>query len=189
VAVALSFVVSGVLSDLVGAQAWLVTVIAVGAGWRYVPGFWRTVLAGAAGGAIAGVTILGPGFRLAMRIVAVLDPVRVPEFTIEGTLFILIMVGAFLGAILAIGAALIRRGLDLSRTVMTGWMSAVIMGLLLLDTGTRDEFMDLGAGAWLNIPMFGSVVFLYALVANRLIERFSVRKPGPATLEPVEVQA
>ena len=173
VGVALSVVAGAALSGMVGVAGWLVVLAAVAAGWRYVPGFWRTTLAGAVGGVAAGVVILGPGFRLAMRIVALTSsrPTIVPEFTIGGTLFIVILVGGVLGGMFGVGGALLRRGLGLSRLMASSLMATLLIGMLLLDTGIRDEFVRLGASLWVNIVMFGSIAFLYALAANRIMER------------------
>jgi hypothetical protein len=59
--------------------------------------------------------------------------------------------------------------------------------MLLLDTGLRDEFVELGEGPWLNIPMFGGVVFLYGLAANRIMDRVERLRSGQPSREPVGV--
>ncbi|MGH8873264.1 MAG: hypothetical protein ACRDWS_14980 [Acidimicrobiia bacterium] len=187
--VAVCAVGSGLSAILFGGPIWVVSLIALVVGWRYVPGFWRIVGLGALGGAVAGTLILGPGFRVAMRVVAILDPVRNSEFTLEGTFFIVLTVGSMLGGLIAIGGGLIRSGFRLSGSVTAIIMTLVIMGLLLSGSDLRSEFVDLGAGPWLNIPMFGSVVFLYALAANKLIDRIAARRAKQTTREPVEVQA
>ncbi len=187
--VAVTIVVSGLTSILLGGPLWVLSVVAIGVGWRYIPGFWRTVGFGLLGGAIAGVAVLGPGFRLSMRVVAILDPIRNVEFTLGGTLFIVIGVGLIIGGVFGLAAALLRRAFELPGRVMAVGMTAVIMGLLLADTGLRSEFVDLGAGPWLNIPMFGAVVFCYAIVANRLIDRFAQRKAARVGRQPAEMRA
>jgi hypothetical protein len=187
--VAVTIVVSGLMSMMLGGPIWVFSVVAIGVGWRYVPGFWRTMGIGLLGGAIAGAIVLGPGFRLAMRMVAILDPIRSVEFTMEGTVFILIAVGLIMGGVFGLGASLLRRAFRVSGRVMALGMTAAIMGLLLADPGLRSEFVDLGVGPWLNIPMFGAVVFLYSLVANRLIDRFAGRKTLRLPQETAEVQA
>lgn len=187
--VAVTVVVSGLMSILLGGPIWALTLIALGVGWRLIPGFWRTVGLGLFGGAIAGLIVLGPGFRLAMRVVAILDPIRTIEFTVEGTVFILIGVGLVIGGVFGLGAALLRRAFSVSGRVMALGMTAAIMGLLLADSGLRSEFVDLGAGPWLNIPMFGAVVFLYSVVANRLMDRFAERKASKVRPEAAGVQA
>jgi hypothetical protein len=65
--------------------------------------------------------------------------------------------------------------------------TAVLVALLVIDTGLRDELVTLGAGPWLNIPMFAAVCFGYSLFANRLIDRFESKKSVQAAWEPVEV--
>lgn len=176
-----------VVGAFIGERVALVVVALVAlAGWRYVPGFWRTIGGGLLGGAIAGALILGPGFRLAMRVVAILDIRRV-EFTLGGTFFIIVGVGVILGGALGVLAALLRRGLGWSGPIMAGVMTVGLVGLLLLDTGLRSEFVTLGAGPWLNIPMFTAVAFAYGLYANRLIDRLQAKTSRRATREAVEV--
>jgi hypothetical protein len=188
-AVAISILVSVILALALGNAFWLAVPVAFAIGWRSLPGFWRTVLRGLAAGAVAGLLVLGPGFRLAMRVVAILDPIRTPEFTAEGTLFIVVFVGGLLGGIFGLAAALLRRGLGLSGPAMAGWMTVALIGFLLLGPDLRSEFTDLGPGAWFNIPMFGLVVYLYGLVTNRLLDRFTVARPELTSSAPVEVQA
>jgi hypothetical protein len=53
-----------------------IVILGFGAGWLLVPGFWRSFGLGAIAGAMAGLLVLGPGLRIAMRVVAILDPVR-----------------------------------------------------------------------------------------------------------------
>ena len=142
---------------------------------KLVTGWWRTIGAGLLGGAIAGVLVLGPGLRLAMRTVAILDPRRV-EFTVEGTLFLIVMIGGIFGGVFGLPAALLRKGLGWSGSIMAGVMTGAIVGLMLLDTGLRSEFVTLGAGPWLNIPMFTAVIFGYGMFANRLIDRFGKKR-------------
>jgi hypothetical protein len=190
VGVALSVVAGAALSGMIGVAGWLVVLAAVGAGWRYVPGFWRTTVAGAVGGVAAGVVILGPGFRLAMRIVALTSsrPTIVPEFTIGGTLFIVILVGGVLGGMFGIGGALLRRGLGLSGLTASASMAVLLIGMLFLDGELRGEFMNLGASPWVNVPMFGSVAFLYALAANRIMDRIGWNKSRERSLVASGVQ-
>lgn len=188
VSVALSVVASGVLSNIYGGVAWVIALVFLAAGWRYVPGFWRTISSGALGGVIAGLLLLGPGFRLAMRVVAILEPTRAPEFTIGGTLFIVVFIGGMFGGIIAVGAALVRRGLGVSGPLTAGLMTVTIMGILLVDSELRSEFVDLGAGPWLNIPMFGAVVVLYGLAANRVGDMVEKKGSRQQSREPAEVQ-
>jgi hypothetical protein len=163
--------------------------VAIITAWRTVPGFWRTAGLGALAGAICGVLILAPGFRLAMRVVAILDPVRTPEFTFEGTIFIMVFLGVLVGAVFGIEAAVLRRAFTISGPVMALSMTAVIMGLLLAGADLRSEFVDLGAGAWLNVPMFATVVLFFSLALNRAVDRSQAKKPSQATPVATRVQA
>jgi hypothetical protein len=118
-----------------------------------------------------------------MRAVAILDPVRAPEFSIEGTMFIIIFLGGVLGGALGVFAAFARRGLGLDRLAISSTMTVMIMVLLLIDSELRSEFIELGAGPWANISMFASVTFGYAWVTQLIDERFSVTTPARAVAE------
>lgn len=152
-----------------------VLVIGVGAAWHLIPGFWRSVFQGAIGGLVAGMLILGPGLRLAMRVVAILDPFRSPEFTVGGTLFIIVGLGAIMGAIFGLFGNVARRGFGISVRV-AGLVPALFVALMIgLDSELRGEIIELGAGAWINVPMFAAVAVgygaLWALVLTRLEAR------------------
>jgi hypothetical protein len=167
--------------------------VLVGAGlaWRLVPGFWRSVLYGAIGGVVSGLLILGPGFRLAMRVVAIIDPLRTPEFTVEGTMFIVIFIGGFFGGILGIAGNLARRGLE-RRSIMASAIvpAAAVLAVLLSTEDLRMELFELGAGAWMNIPMFGMVGLLYGAGAIATATRFEQRRaPESSDEEDVSIVA
>jgi hypothetical protein len=178
--------IGGLISAPVGVA---VAGVAIIAGWRMVPGFWRTVGLGALSGAICGVLILAPGFRLAMRVVAILDPVRTPEFTMEGTMFIMVFLGVVLGAVFGIEAAVLRLAFTISGPVMAVSMTVIIMGMLLAGSDLRSEFLDLGAGAWLNVPMFATVVLLYSLALNKAVDRSHAKRASRAAPVEAGVQA
>jgi hypothetical protein len=155
--------------------------IGVGAAWLLVPGFWRSVFYGAVGGVVAGLLVLGPGLRLAMRVVAILDPTRRNEFTIGGTMFIIIGIGAIFGGIFGAIGGLARRGLGSSLRV-AGLVPALLVGLLIgLDSELRSEIIELGAGPWFNAPMFAAVALgygaLWSVVVSRLESRSLRKKP------------
>ena len=147
-------------------------IVGLGAGWLLIPGFWRGVLSGAIGGVIAGLLVLGPGLRLAMRVVAVVDPVRSPEFTIGGTMFIIIGIGAVMGGIFGVIGSVLRRGLNIPPLTAGLVPALLVMTLIGLDSELRREILELGIGPWLNIPMFGAVAIGYggawALAVSRL---------------------
>ena len=160
-----------------GSLSLAVIAAAAAVAWRYVPEFWRTVLYGAASGAIAGLVILGPGFRIAMRIVAIIDPFKTPEFTVGGTLFIVVGIGGLFGGVLGIVGCLTRQAVGLGSTFVSGAiLSAIVMGSLLADSDLREEFIELGSGPWVNIPMFGLVALAYAIAAMRMASRREERR-------------
>lgn len=148
-------------------------VVAVAAAWRWMPRFWRTLAAGVAGGAIAGLLILGPGFRVAMRVVAVLDPTRATELTVEGTMFIVIGIGGMMGGMFAAGGNLLRRAIGIESPVVAGTVLALaLMAQFVLASGDiSDEFFELGAGPWVNIPMFTAFAVGYGIAAMAIADR------------------
>ncbi|HEY5889646.1 MAG TPA: hypothetical protein VIW94_02955 [Acidimicrobiia bacterium] len=148
-------------------------VIALGVvlGWRLVPRFFLTLAAAGFAGAVAGAAIIGVGFRIAMRVVALLEPSRVPEFTIEGTLFIVIMIGGIFGGILGIVASFARRGFGVGRMGGALIAAGLVMGLILIDSETRRELFELGIGGWLNIPMFGLIALGYGYASQWIFDR------------------
>lgn len=176
----------GPLSPVGGAAEFLLIAVLVFCVWR-VPLFGWNMLKGGAGGAVAGVVVLGPGLRLAMRTVAIADPVRETEFTIGGTLFVVIGLGLVFGAIsgsyfVPVGRMLGLWGAKLAILPMVG-----ILMFLLRDSVLRSELTDLGFGAWMNVPMFSAIAFAYGWAALRFvdrIERGSARRPS---IEPARV--
>lgn len=162
-------------STVLGGPLFALPLLAVGMllGWRVLPSFWRTVGHGLVGGAVAGLLILGPGLRLAMRVVAILDPIRTPEFTWEGTLGIVFAVGGILGLVFGISSALLMRALG--RAVVSTTTVVLFMGLLLAGEDLRQELMELGAGPVVNIPLFAAVAAAFALVMTGIIERLERR--------------
>lgn len=169
--VAAAFLSMTSLIPLVGE---VLLLVGVGLGWWLVPEFWRSALFGALGGIASGILVLGVGLRVAMRVVAMLDPIRTPEFTLEGTMFILIGIGGIFGGLLGILANLARRGMRLNSVITAGILpAAAAMSLLFVDDEIRRELFELGAGAWVNIPMFGLVSILYGIavsVTTRVLE-------------------
>ena len=165
-------------------------VLAVIVAWRFTNGFWKTVAFGIVGGAIAGAVLMGPGFRLAMRVVAIMDPVRTPEFSVGGTLFIIVGIGGVLGGVIGIAGNLIRKAIPITSVVAAGVVVALIeMTMLLIEADLREEFVELGAGPWVNVPMFGLIVLGYGIAAMAIaeyMERQALdRKPAVAESEKV----
>jgi hypothetical protein len=175
-AVALAFaVLLGLVDVLPGPVTIGLLVVAVLAGWRFVPRFWRLVLRGAIGGGVAGVLVLGIGFRIAMRIVALMDPLTTPELTLEGTMLIIVMLGGMLGGIVGIVITVLRAGLDLPRRAMVAITATVVMVIFIGEPGLRSELLELGAGGWFNIPLFALVATAYGAAAVRLDDRLGAR--------------
>lgn len=166
------------ISGTLGPLGPALLLLSMGAAWRYMPRFWATLVRGLVGGAIAGVLILGPGFRIAMRVVSIMDPIRPAEFTMEGTMFIVIFVGAMLGGVLGACGLLVRTALGVRSSAVAGvGLGVATIGLLLLAPGDiRTEFFELGGGPWVNIPMFGAFAVSYGIAAMAIADR--LRRPG-----------
>jgi hypothetical protein len=164
-------------SELLG-PVWSMAVllIGIGAGWLLVPSFWRSALHGAIGGVVAGLLVLGPGLRIAMRVVAILDPVRSPEFTIGGTMFIIIGVGVMIGGTFGVFGNIARRGFGIPSRGAALVPALLVMLMLGLDSELRSELVELGAGPWLNIPMFGAVAVGYGALWARVVTRLELRR-------------
>lgn len=150
--------------------AGFVALVAIIAGARSLPRFWPRVGRGVLTGAVAGAMVMGPGLRLAMRVVAILEPSQTPEFTAGGTLFIVVL-GLILGAIFGIGVSL---NADSGRRRPVGFVVAAGgLGLLLITPDLRTELLELGFGWPLNVPMFGAVFYAYAAVVLGFVRRRS----------------
>lgn len=140
--------------------------------FRVVPRLGRTFGAGLLGGMVAGLVVLGPGLRVAMRVVAVMDSARRPEFSVEGMVFILVITGGVMGPILGLVLALTRRALNHSLAVSAILAAVAGLTLFVANTELRPELVGLGAGPGVNLALFGAAIALYGAGAERLIRRF-----------------
>jgi hypothetical protein len=158
--------------------AWSMVVffIGIGAGWLLIPGLWRSLLHGAIGGVIGGLLVLGPGLRVAMRVVAVVDPIRSTEFTVGGTVFIIVFIGGIMGGICGLFGNVARRGFGIPPRAAGLFPALLVMLMIGRDSELRGEIVELGAGPWLNIPMFGAVVLGYGALWTRLVTRLELRR-------------
>lgn len=156
-----------------------VVVMALWLGQRNIAGLWRHMRAGLAAGAVAGLLVLGPGLRTAMRVVAMMDPVRRPDFTLEGTLFVILFAGLFMGAVFGPSLSLLAAFLPES---VTGVVFAVTgLALLTIDPQLRTELVHLGGGAVFNAPLFGLVFWVHAKLTLRARRR-SLASRAPTDL-------
>lgn len=157
---------------------WPLALVTVGGtvafGWWLTSGFWRTVALGAVGGALAGLVVLGPGWRVAMRVVAIMDLFTSPEFSLGGTMFIIIVIGALSGGVMGSAGNLLRHAAGIRSATVSGLaLGLVLSGMLLAHL--RDELTDLGGGVWVNLIMFGAVSILYGMSAMHVTDRLAAR--------------
>lgn len=174
-------VVGGELSGL-GEIGGAIALAALAFGAVRMPGFFSSVFRGGVAGGIAGIAVLGVGMRLAMRLVAIADPVRATEFTIEGTLFLVLIFGGMFGAITGVWARASADALE-----RPAWARALafiaVAAMLVGDSEVRSEFVELGAGPLVNVPMFAAVVAGYAIAFHRLSGWRRVETVAPDAVE------
>ncbi len=155
---------------------------------RAAAGFAGSAFRGAVAGAVAGMLVMGVGFRLAMRVVAISDPNRTPEFSAGGTAFIVIGLGLMLGAFAGGYLGGLRHLLGLERVATAVIATVVLTPILFGDSEIFEELVELGLGAWVNIPMFVSIVFAYGWaqdgVARRLDRWAAAKRTTSDVVEP-----
>lgn len=172
------------LTSLVG----LIAMIAY-LGRKLIPGFYPMLGKGLLAGLAAGVLVLGPLFRGAMRVVNLMDPSKPEEFTIDGTLFIVIFVGAILGTTIGVAMIFFRTALGSGRRVGSLLAGLMVIGFLLLSPDLRGEVIEFGGGPWVNIPLFFAAGYLYGEAGQWVFDKLRRRTPRPtiqAPLEPVQ---
>jgi hypothetical protein len=152
---------------------------------RTTAGFAGTAFRGAVAGAVAGMLVMGVGFRLAMRVVAISDPTRTPEFSVEGTAFIVVVLGLMLGAFAGGYLGGLRYLLGLERFATTTIATVVLTPILFGDSEIFEELVELGFGAWVNIPMFVSIVFAYGWVQDGMARRLDRWATGRRSISDV----
>lgn len=164
VPVAAAAAMLGVFTPAIGLPLLAVSILAA---WRWVPRFWRMAGAGLAGGVVAGVLVLGPAMRVAMRMVAVMDPNQTPEFTLGGTMFIIVGIGAIMGGVGAGSFYLLRHAAGIRSAVLAGTALGVwfTSQLVFFSGDISDEIFELGLGGWVNIPLFGLISVAYGIAA------------------------
>ncbi len=142
---------------------------------RYV---WYVSLA-LTGGVLAGVTVMGAGGRLAMRLLAVTAgddaqgriteaEERVGDITVGGTVSFMLFIGIFGGVIAAVLYLLIRRFLP------PRWIGGVTFGAALLVVagttvdplrGDNPDFDIVGPG-WLALLVFAALAIAFGVVLS-----------------------
>lgn len=150
-------------------------------GWRWIPRFWRTLGGSLVAGALAGIVVLGPAMRIVMRLVAIAEPTQSPEFSIGGTVGIVVVIGAMFGAIIGVGLVFAQKGLELARFWVSVISGGALIGALAIIPDIRAELFELGLGAGMNIPLFGLAGFAYGWVDQAVFTKFRFARTEPAS--------
>ena len=135
-------------------------------GWRFIPDFWRTVLRAAIAGGLAGLLVLGPGYRVAMRLVAISDSSLSPEFSIEGTAFLVVGIGLMFGGITTTWVTILTKTFGASRRMAVVALTVITFAMLFADSEVLSELTEMGFGPLVNVPMFLGVTIAWALLAD-----------------------
>ena len=90
-------------------------------------------------------------------------------------------------AILLFGVlgAVARFGWSLSDRYAWAVPGGLVMLLLLLNDDLRGELFELGAGPWMNIPMFTVVAAVYGWVTMRVVARLDSRRRAKGAASPI----
>ncbi len=155
----------------------------------------RQTAIGAIAGLLVGMLVLGGGGRLFMRISAMLsDPQQqgmmtengnaVGEITLDGTLALIIFVGALFGLIAGIAVMAVRPWLPATgplRYLLTGVIGFAVAGPIVLEGGDNADYQRFGI-LGLNVCLFTTLPFLFGVavmpVIDRLDRRISPDLPG-----------
>lgn len=148
----------------------------------------RLPLACAAVGFLVGLVALGGGLRLAMRVVALLNPDTfvftangnlVGEITLEGTLFILVA-GAVAGILFGLAYGVVRSWLPwhgAPRGLVYGALLAAALGTPTLVDGDNLDFALLDGDA-LAVAMLLACPVLYGAGLGAVVDRLAPREPA-----------
>jgi hypothetical protein len=150
---------------------------------------------GAIAGILVGMLVLGGGARLFMRISAMFSGAQqqgamtengnaVGEITLDGTLALLIFVGATFGLIAGIAVMAIRPWLPAAgpmRYLVTGAIGFAVAGPIVLEGGENTDYRRFGI-LGLNICLFTTLPFLFGVAVVPVIDwldrRISPSLPG-----------
>jgi len=134
-------------------------------------GLVRTVALGGLAGAIAGVVVLGVGGRLVMFVSRLLHPealgriteagARIGEFTVEGTIGLVIFGGLLSGLLAGVVWVLVREWIP-KKAALVGLGAVAIGGSFLIQAGNRD-FVIL-QDPRLDLVLLLGLLFLFGVV-------------------------
>jgi len=134
-------------------------------------GLVRTVALGGLAGAIAGVVVLGVGGRFVMFVSRLLHPealrrttengARVGEFTVEGTIELIIFGGLLSGLLAGVVWVLVREWIP-KTAALVGLGAVAIGGSFLIHAGNRDFFIL--QDPRLDLVLLVGLLFLFGVV-------------------------
>ena len=154
----------------------------------------RLASASLAGGILGGVLTAGLGGRLLMRIIAVTSDQQaqgrlteadevVGRVSVDGTIFLVLFVGVFAGAVGATGFALARSVLPRGGAAAGLVVAGIVGGLLVLPSDLLNpesvDFRILGP-TWLAALMIVVLVAVFGATSGVLIDTFTSRWPAPS---------
>ena len=145
------------------------------------------------GGIGVGITVIGVGGRLAMRLLAVTGgdnaqgriteaDQAVGEITVDGTIGLVLFTGVFVGVISAAAYLVLRRLLP------PRWMGGLVFGAgLLVVLGTTSDPLrrdnpdfDIVGPGWLAVVTFTALALVFGVVLAACMARLSMWLPLPA---------
>lgn len=137
----------------------------------------KDAIAGALSGFMAGLLVTAIGGRIIMRIIALVDPFTHPRFTVDGTLF-LVIIGIAFGAALGAPFGLLYITVQGLLPVPRYWKGLLFGLFLLLTTGgiffsmdQAEEFTDFDPPL-LAVSLFGLLFPIYGVVIEVFTHRF-----------------
>ena len=162
----------------------------VGSGTGRLVGLIRGIALSGLAGAIAGVLVLGVGGRLVMFVSRLLHPEamgrmteggnRIGEFTLEGTIALLVFVGLGFGLLGGVIWVLVREWIPRKASIV-GAGAVGIGGTFVIDGDNIDFFIL--EGPFLDVILLLGLVFLFGVTVFRIDAMLDARmRDRPRTL-------
>ena len=146
-----------------------------------------------AGGITAGLSVMGAGGRLAMRLLAATSPDEaqgqitdadeiVGEITVDGTIGFIVFIGIFGGVVAAAIYLVVRRMLPPRRLGGLAFGAALLIVLGTTIDPLRDENpdFDIVGPDWLSVLVFTAMALAFGVVLAGFMARLSAWLPPPS---------